>query len=110
MIPVQHCPSDPLPEKVSVTSRRHRAAVSGGGTGRSASGINGTITGCVTTYGINYGDSYNPGEPFGYSTDGSNAKYGAIAARPLTNVATAISGLAMRWGAVPLIAASELLR
>jgi prepilin-type processing-associated H-X9-DG protein len=99
MIPVQHCPSDPFPERVS-NLQTASGLCHGGGT--QGSTIDKTITGCVTTYAVNYGDSYNLGEPFGYSTDGSNAKYGCGGCAAPTNVATADCPTpAMWWGAGP---------
>lgn len=98
-IPVQQCPSDPFPARVS-NLQSASGTCYGGGT--ASTSINGSIAGYITSYGINYGDSYNLGEPFGYSTDGSNAKYGCRGCAAPTNVATADCPVpAMWWGAGP---------
>ncbi|MDB5337757.1 MAG: putative major pilin subunit [Planctomycetaceae bacterium] len=98
-IPVQQCPSDPFPARVSNLQNASGSCFGGGTAGTS---INGSIAGYITSYGINYGDSYNLGEPFGYSTDGSNTKYGCRGCAAPTNAVTADCPIpAMWWGAGP---------
>lgn len=98
-VAVQHCPSDPFPAQVS---NLQAAATTCNGGGTDGGTVNGSITGYVSTYGINYGDSYNYGEPFGYSTDGSNAKYGCRGCAAPVNTATVDCPIpAMWWGSGP---------